>query len=163
MSAKTPTQPTKSPLLIALQQMYRADLLKIAAALGSKPRADHYRDGPELIQLIVKWAGESMLKDDWLLRVEVPWTMYRPLPCLDELKFKTYEQLSVEALREICRQYSISGFTKIATKVELVKKVRETLEDRREYPRKIYRSRITKEPIPENELIFSQHDKERED
>ncbi len=149
----------KSPLLMALQQMYRADLLKIAAALGCKPRANHYRGGPELIQLIVKRAGESMLKDDWLLRVEVPWTMYKRLPCLDELKYKTYEQLSVETLREICRQYSISGFTKIPTKVELVKKVREMVEDTKDYPRKIYRSRITKEPIPEEELIMHRDDK----
>lgn len=155
MSTKPSSQP-KNPLLDVLQQMYRADLLKIAAALGGRPRSDHYRDTVELIELILKWASDSLLKEDWLLRVEVPWTMYQPLPCLKELEHKTYDQLTVESLREICRQHAITGYTKISTKAALAKKVKEMMEDKKEYPRKIYRSRITKEPIPESQLIFPQ-------
>jgi hypothetical protein len=139
-----------------LKQMYRTDLLRIAAALGGRPRSDHYRDESELIALIIAWANRCRLKDDWLLRVDVPWTMYQYLPCLDELKYKSYEKLSVESLREICRQYSIVGFTKLTTKAELAKKAKALVEDSKVYPHKIYRSRITKMPIPEEELIFKQ-------
>jgi hypothetical protein len=139
-----------------LGQMYRPDLLKIATALGAKPRSDHYRDSRELIELIVEWADYSLLKDDWLLRVEVPWTMYQPLPCLEELEHKSYEQLSVVSLREICRQYAIAGYTKITTKAVLARKVKQMVEDSKHYHQKIYRSRHTKEPIPEEELILPQ-------
>jgi hypothetical protein len=161
MTSKTSTSTSENPLAAVLRQMYRADLLKIASALGSRPRSDHYRDGEELIELIASWAEASELKEDWLLRVEVPWTMYRRLPCLDELEYKTYEELSVEKLREICRQYSISGFSRHATKKDLANKVKELLEGTKSYPTKVYKSRITKEPIPDNHLIFPLSDTEK--
>jgi hypothetical protein len=152
----SPTIDPRQKLRGVLCQMYRPDLLKIAAALGAKPRSDHYRDSGELIELIVEWADCSLLKDDWLLRVEVPWTMYQPLPCLEVLEHKSYEQLSVNTLREICRQYAIAGYTKITSQVALAKKVKQMVEDSKHYHQKTYRSRRTKEPIPEEELIFPQ-------
>jgi hypothetical protein len=153
MSTKTPTS-EQTALRAVLNQMYRADLLKVASALGSRPRSDHYRDSAELVDLIVEVAGSIRLKDDWLLLVDVPWMMYLPQPCLEVLKTKTLDGLNVEELREICREYSLVGFSKVASKSELVEKVRQGISDTTEYPAKTYVSRTTRKPIPRSELVF---------
>lgn len=155
MTTKTvPTGKKKivHPLYEALSQMFRADLVRIATSLGTHPRSDYYRDSKELVTLILETSGEIDLKDDWLLRVDVPWTMFKPQPCLEILDEKPLDKLTVEELREICRQYCVRGFSTIVSKAELLKKVKNILSDGG-YPEKVYISKITKSPIPRALLL----------
>lgn len=138
-----------------LQELYRADLLKIANALCVRPRSNYYHNSSDLISLIVEESEELDLKDDWLLRVNAPWTMFLPQPALDVLKEKQLEECNVETLREICRQYSIKSFSSIPTKLGLVALVRELVVNlTHTYPPAMYTSRITKRPIPSRRLIM---------
>lgn len=141
------------PLRAVLEQMYRHDLLKIATALGSHPRSQHYRDVGDLIGLIISASDAIDLKDDWLLRVNRPWTMFLLQPAAKILRRKRLPECSTDELKEICRQYSIKGFSTTATKDELVDLVDKAINDKQSYPQTMYLSRVTKKIIPSASLI----------